>query len=120
MKPLPPVTSSFTRLTPRHVPDVGARVVPRQPPLVAHRGLRREVEIGEVDDPSGCLPDISHAMGDAGWDAQEPRRAVAQHEPHAHALRLRALTDVDEYAAHKVYRGHVSEVDPVDAENCRR
>src|SRR5207247_186477 len=103
MKPLPPVTSSFTRLTPRHVPDVGARVVPRQPPLVAHRGLRREVEIGEVDDPSGCLSDISHAMGDAGWDAQEPRRAVAQHEPPSSANRLSSTSSTPSMAGADPY-----------------
>src|SRR5206468_13069900 len=82
----------------------------RRPAVGAHRWLRLEVETGEVDDPAGCLPDIAHAMGNAGWDAQEPRRAVAQHEPHAHALRLRALTDVDEHDEHAVTRGHVPDV----------
>src|SRR2546425_6534271 len=52
MNPLPPVTSSFTSLPARHVPDLRARVVPRQPALVAHRWLGREMDVGEVNDPA--------------------------------------------------------------------
>src|SRR3989475_8089690 len=110
MKPLPPVTSSFNRLAPRHVPYVGARVVPRQTPLVARRGLGREMKIGEVDDPSRRCAEIPHAVGHPRWDAQQSRRTVTEHEPRAHALRLRALADVDEDDEHAVAWRHVPDV----------
>src|SRR5438552_2798182 len=103
-------TSAGIALAPRHVPHVGARVVPRQSPLVARRGLRREMEIGEVDDPPGRLAEIPHTVGHTRRDAQEARRAVAQHEPHAYAFRLRALADVDEDDEQAVPRRHVPDV----------
>src|SRR5207247_11226598 len=71
---------------------------------------RRESEIGEVDDPPGRLAEIPHTVGDTGRDAQEARRAVAQHEPHAYAFRLRALADVDEDDEQAVPRRHVPDV----------
>src|SRR2546427_9485680 len=103
-------TSAGIALAPRHVPYVGARVVPRQPPLVARRGLGREMKVGEVDDPSRRRAEIPHAVGHPRRDAQQSRRTVTEHEPRAHALRLRALADVDEDDEHAVARRHVPDV----------
>src|SRR5436309_992523 len=59
MKPLPPVTSSFNRLAPRHVPYVGARVVPG-PPVTEPRQLGQRpsvigkpLELDELDAGDG-------------------------------------------------------------------
>src|SRR2546422_8505775 len=110
IKPLPPVTSSFTMLPSRHFPDLGARVVPRQPALVAHRGLCREMHVGEVDDPSGPRREVPDAVRDAGRDAHEARGAGPEGEPHAHAFGLSALPHVEQDHQHPVGRRYVPDV----------
>src|SRR5207237_9125215 len=77
MNPAPPVTSSFIS-APRHLPDVFAREVPRQTTLVARRRLRREVQVGEINDAAGALAEIAHAVRDAGRDDEQSRRAGAE------------------------------------------
>src|SRR3990172_12784663 len=91
MNPLPPVTSSFTALPARHVPDFRTRVVPRQPALVARRRFGREVDVGEVDDASRGRTEVPHAVGHAGWNANEARGARTEREPQPRPLGLRAL-----------------------------
>src|SRR5438128_10622629 len=94
MNPAPPVTSSFI-LAPRDLPDVLAGEVPREPTLVARRRLGREVQVGEVDDASGRLPEVAHAVRDAGRDQEQARAAVAEHDALARALGARALAPVE-------------------------
>src|SRR5437867_6860332 len=112
MNPLPPVTSSFTSLPARHVPDLRARVVPRQPALVAHRWLGREMDVGEVNDPARRRREVPNAMRDPGRDAHEARGAGAEGEPHTCAFGLRALPHVEQDQEHPVGRSeeHTSEL----------
>src|SRR2546428_8574464 len=110
MNPLPPVTSSFTSLPARHVPDLRARVVPRQPALVAHRWLGREMDVGEVNDPARRRREVPYAMRDPGRDAHEARGAGAEGEPHTRAFGLRALPHVEQDQEHPVGRRHVPDV----------
>src|SRR3989454_6449880 len=110
MNPLPPVTSSFTSLPARHFPDLGARVVPRQPALVAHRRLGREMDIGEIDDPAGRRREVPHAVRDPWRNAHEAGGAGAEGEPHARAFGLRALSRVDQDQEHPVGRRHVPDI----------
>src|SRR5213080_3071275 len=95
MNPAPPVTSSFIS-APRNLPDVFAREVPRQTTLVARRRLRREVQIGEINDAAGALAEIAHAVRDAGRDDEQSGRAVAEHEPLPGAVGARALAHVEQ------------------------
>src|SRR2546427_11645287 len=91
MNPLPPVTSSFTSLPARYVPDLRARVVPRQPALGAHRWLGREMDVGEVNDPARRRREGPNAMRDPRRDADEARGAGAGGEPAPCAFGLAAL-----------------------------
>src|SRR5438128_98666 len=97
MKPAPPVTRSFTRSSSsRDLPDVAARVVPRQPAFVRRRGLRREVQVREVDDPARGRPEVASTVGDSWRDADETRRAAAEHQPPTYAFGAGALSHVDQ------------------------
>src|SRR3989441_4261753 len=110
MNPLPPVTSSFTSLPARHVPDLRARVVTRQPALLAHRWPGREMDVGEANDPARRRREVPYAMRAPGRDAHEARGAGAEGEPHTCAFGLRALPHVEQDQEHPVGRRHVPDV----------
>src|SRR5437899_13001958 len=76
--------SAGIALAPRHVPYVGARVVPRQPPLVARRGLGREMKVDEVDDPSRRRAELPPAVIHAPPDAEPARATVTARAPRPH------------------------------------
>src|SRR5262245_12266674 len=96
MKPAPPVTTSFTRSpsstsTLGGFPDIRPGKVPRQPPFVTLRRLRREVEIREIDDPARGRRHVAKAVGHPWRNPKEPGGAVTEHESHAHAFGPRAF-----------------------------
>src|SRR5258708_15904037 len=61
---------------------------------------------GEVDDASGGLAEIAHAMSDAGRDHEQTGGAVAEHDALAGVLRARAVAHVEQYHQHAVRRRH--------------
>src|SRR5262245_3227263 len=115
MKPAPPVTRRRT-LASRHVPDVGARIVPGQPSLVAGRRFGTELDVDEINDPPDTGAKIAHAVGNAGRDANQPRAAISQHEPHLDPFRRRSLANVEEDEQHAIGGRHVPDVGLADVE----
>src|SRR5262249_10583165 len=115
MKPAPPVTTSFTRApsstsTLGGFPDVRPGKVPRQPPFVTLRRLRREVQIREIDDPARGRRDVAQAVGHARRDPKEPGRPVAEHHTHASTFGPRALPNVEQNDQHAIGRRHVPDI----------